>query len=266
MKPDFLLIGFPRCGTSWVDRILRSHPQIWMPEKKEVHFFDKHFESGATYYYDQFHPSDGQISGEATPSYLHKEIVFNRLYHEIGYEVKFIVCLRNPVDRLYSRYWNVKAAYKHNKHSSFEEKIESKAEFISEGEYVTHLQRYLNKYDLSQFHFILYDEIMVRPESVVEGTYDFLGVDKNWEPDGLRTRVNSAKSKKGVGKFRALYYLARALKRIKWFRLMSTVEHLNAKEYPPMNEKVREALIEHYKPFNSKLGKLLDMDLSHWDK
>lgn len=37
--PHFVGIGAPRCGTSWVFRLLRLHPQVWMPWK-EIHFFD----------------------------------------------------------------------------------------------------------------------------------------------------------------------------------------------------------------------------------
>ena len=37
--PDFIGIGAPRCGTTWVYRMFRLHPEIWIPWK-EIHFFD----------------------------------------------------------------------------------------------------------------------------------------------------------------------------------------------------------------------------------
>ena len=37
--PHFLGIGAPRCGTSWVFKMLRLHPGVWMPWK-EIHYFD----------------------------------------------------------------------------------------------------------------------------------------------------------------------------------------------------------------------------------
>lgn len=37
--PHFLGIGAPRCGTSWTFKMLRLHPQVWMPWK-EIHYFD----------------------------------------------------------------------------------------------------------------------------------------------------------------------------------------------------------------------------------
>ncbi|MDD2722871.1 MAG: sulfotransferase [Methylovulum sp.] len=40
MIPDFLVIGAQKSGTTWLDRNLRIHPDIWLPPEKEIHFFD----------------------------------------------------------------------------------------------------------------------------------------------------------------------------------------------------------------------------------
>jgi hypothetical protein len=40
MYPDFLVIGAQKAGTTWLDRNLRTHPAIWLPPEKEIHFFD----------------------------------------------------------------------------------------------------------------------------------------------------------------------------------------------------------------------------------
>lgn len=40
MYPDFLVIGAQKAGTTWLDRNLRTHPQMWLPPEKEIHFFD----------------------------------------------------------------------------------------------------------------------------------------------------------------------------------------------------------------------------------
>ena len=39
-QPDFLIIGAQKSGTTWLDRNLRLHPQLWLPPEKELHFFD----------------------------------------------------------------------------------------------------------------------------------------------------------------------------------------------------------------------------------
>lgn len=39
--PDFLVIGAQKAGTTWVYANLQSHPQIWLPPIKEIHYFDR---------------------------------------------------------------------------------------------------------------------------------------------------------------------------------------------------------------------------------
>lgn len=40
MGPDFLIIGAPKTGTTWLWRNLRAHPEVWTPPVKELHYFD----------------------------------------------------------------------------------------------------------------------------------------------------------------------------------------------------------------------------------
>lgn len=39
--PDFLGIGAPKAGTTWLADNLRTHPEIWIPPIKEIHWFDE---------------------------------------------------------------------------------------------------------------------------------------------------------------------------------------------------------------------------------
>jgi hypothetical protein len=40
MYPDFLCIGAQKSGTSWLQRNMETHPQVWLPPIKEVHYLD----------------------------------------------------------------------------------------------------------------------------------------------------------------------------------------------------------------------------------
>jgi hypothetical protein len=81
--PDFLIVGHPKCGTTALWEMLRGHPQIHMPELKEVRFFgpDLHPRSERPptsglpstlgeyeALFDGARP--GQRAGEASPLYL----------------------------------------------------------------------------------------------------------------------------------------------------------------------------------------------------
>ena len=37
----FLGIGAQKAGTSWLHKNLKEHPEIWMPPRKELHYFDR---------------------------------------------------------------------------------------------------------------------------------------------------------------------------------------------------------------------------------
>ena len=54
--PTFLGIGVPRAGSTWLYRLMESHPAIWVPpQRTEVHFFDRYFDRGFDWY-AQFFP------------------------------------------------------------------------------------------------------------------------------------------------------------------------------------------------------------------
>ena len=38
MGPDFLVIGTTRSGTTFLHQHLRSHPRLWLPPQKELHY------------------------------------------------------------------------------------------------------------------------------------------------------------------------------------------------------------------------------------
>ena len=76
--PTFLGIGVPRGGTTWLHALLETHPEIYMPSRrKEVRFFDAHFEQG-TEWYESFFCGPEQRGmfravGEVSPQYIYCE-------------------------------------------------------------------------------------------------------------------------------------------------------------------------------------------------
>lgn len=125
-KPDFLIIGAQRGGTTSMYGYINSHPQVVPAEKKEVHFFDLNFHKGADWYREQFarfaksvnretvqqdvveaenNFITGFITGEASPYYLFHPLVPQRVY-DLFPQIKLIVLLRDPVARAISHYYH----------------------------------------------------------------------------------------------------------------------------------------------------------------
>ena len=49
-KPDFIAIGPPKTGTTWIYKNLDLHPEVWMPPDKEIrHFWERAFIGSLNY-------------------------------------------------------------------------------------------------------------------------------------------------------------------------------------------------------------------------
>lgn len=270
MLPTFLIIGAPRAATSWITRNLRLHPEIYLPRRKELHFFDRHYDRGIKYYMKYFEDRKEETAvGEATPAYLHglysdndiPALIKKHLPH-----VKLIASLRNPVDRLYSRYWNAKAKFAENADLSFEEKIRQKPEFIEEGFYYYQLMRFFQLFPRERVLILLFDDLEANPDLFLEKIYSFLSVNRNFTTGFERTRVNAASSKKHLGKFEILWNLHRAFFRIGAFQIASFIEASNRRAIPPMKEETRKWLVNIYAEKNLKLQELIGRDLHTWNQ
>ncbi|MGH8212324.1 MAG: sulfotransferase, partial [Rhodanobacteraceae bacterium] len=79
-KPDFFIVGAPRCGTTWLYRHLSMHPRVFVSAQKEPHYFntDSRFRwiETAGDYESLFRdaPADAQAVGEASVLYLHSAV------------------------------------------------------------------------------------------------------------------------------------------------------------------------------------------------
>lgn len=111
--PDLLILGAQKCGTSSLFAYLASLPGFIPPTKKELHHFDS--TSGAPsqeptmrWYRSQFPfrsrlAAAGAITGEATPSYMFEPLAMDRIARDLPGS-KWIVVLRDPVERAFSQY------------------------------------------------------------------------------------------------------------------------------------------------------------------
>jgi hypothetical protein len=269
LLPNFLIIGAPRAGTTWIDKNLRDHPDVHMAATKEVHFFDRHYERGMEFYESHFRHWNGQTAvGEATPAYLHGEFTRNdvpRLIHRHLPDVRLIASLRNPVERVYSEFWNVKANDRSNARLSFEEKIASRPEFLREGLYYQQLQRYLEYFPRERLHILFYEDLAADPDAFMGGIYRFLGVDPGFRSSFADVKVNRATGKKHLARSRLLWFGTRALARLRLHGAADVLQRLNAHKVPPMRAETRRQLIEFYRPHNERLAELTGRNLDHWN-
>ena len=108
--PNFLIVGAAKAGTTSLYEYLRQHPEIFMPEWKELSFFigdpfgPLHRVKKPSYYYRVFADThDCKAVGEASTSYLFDEAAPHIIRQKLGL-IRTIIILRDPVAMSYSLY------------------------------------------------------------------------------------------------------------------------------------------------------------------
>ncbi len=199
--PDFVVIGAPKCGTTFFYHLLTKHPHVEPAAFKELHYFDLLYEEGTGWYRQCFLPSrqkNGRktITGEGTPSYLFHPHAAERMAEVIP-QARLIALLRNPVDRTYSAYHH---RAKHGQEiQTFEETVEAcfdtpRRGFLSQSIYVNHLMRWSRFFSKEQMLVLKSEDFFERPQETLKPVLDFLDL-PDWEPEAseLRDRVNKGK-------------------------------------------------------------------------
>lgn len=145
--PDAYIIGFAKCGTTSLFEYLTEHNDVRSGFIKEVHYFDhaSRYVRGINWYRSNFPLSiqrairtkllhKKMIVVDATPRYINHPHAMHRIKKTTP-NAKFIVVLRNPIERAYSHYnMNANVMRVVNEDLTFSEAIRQESQRIS-GEY-----------------------------------------------------------------------------------------------------------------------------------
>ncbi len=110
-KPNFFIVGAPKSGTTSLYFYLKSHPEVFIPGRKELLFFcdDLHFtypilnqQEFINYYRDV---KDQHAIGEVSVGICIRRNAAKNIFH-FNPDAKIIVILRHPVDMLYALFSN----------------------------------------------------------------------------------------------------------------------------------------------------------------
>jgi hypothetical protein len=278
---DFIGIGAPKCGTTWLSAQLEAHPQIGFAPDKEVYYFadtiarriadqELHcFDRGVAWYHKQFPALAGAIKcrGEFSPSYLYSEEAATRIaaYRP---DIKLLVCLRPPAQMIYSWYWYGRNTVVASLPKSFEEMMQNP--FLRDlGCFARHLRPYLDRFPAKNILVVQFDAIRRDPDRVRQGVYEFLNVAANFKPQ-LEAGKNPARAPRfpllqsGAQRFysgiSALPGIGKLLKSPAIAKMLQDIYHrLNtkAREYEPPTPKERLKWEAYYAADQEELSRLL---------
>ena len=226
--PNFMCIGAAKSGTTSLYDILRQHSKVFIPSFKEPHFFDipSVYQHGIEWYQKTyFKDLKNEICiGDFSPTYLFDEYAAQRIWNDLGPKMKFIIILRNPVDRAYSHYLHSKRD-EHEDFSfkdalSLEEKRVNKNDYlaylrlsyIGQGMYFEMLQRYFKLFPRDNFLIINFEqEFVIQRDNTINKILDFLALDN----EGINVNISSNKASKARS-----IWLKRLMKKTGWWRII----------------------------------------------
>ena len=187
--PDFLGLGTQKGGTTSLHQWLSTHPQVFLPACKEVHYFDLQPEQPPQWYANHFREAQPkQACGEITPFYLFHPDVPARI-HTVVPEVRMIVLLRDPVERALSQVFHArKRGFERLK---LEEALEAessrlqsgnpeslqKHSYVTRSRYLEQLDRYETLFPREQLLILKSELFFTNPELVWKQILSFLGVE-----------------------------------------------------------------------------------------
>ena len=298
MKPNFFIIGAPKCGTTAISEYLRTHPAVFMSTPKEPSYFATDL-PGMRYVdrlsdYEQLFDRAGpehQVIGEASPSYLFSGEAIAQIaaYRP---DAKILVMLRPPADMLpsyhsqlcYSSFedradletaWDLQQERRRGQHIPPACREPRVVQYARVAAFADQLERVLRHFPASQVHIVLYADLRRDVLAVYRGILDFLQL----EDDGRSEFpvVNPRKAARFGALNRALHtppaWTRRLMARLSGTRLHDALVKtygalLRANTRPRtkagLDPDFRRRLVEFYREDVARLEKILGRQLDDW--
>jgi len=217
--PNFVVIGAPKCGTTSLYYYLRQHPDIYLPERKELHYFsyehmkrlvggpgDAHILSTVCQNrgtYEQFYSAvrNEHAVGDISPSYFYFADVSERIKTELD-SPKIVILIRNPIQKAFSQYMHL---IRDNRESlGFFDALLAEKQRIAQGWaalwryaessiYTPRIEKYLSVFGSNRVKIIRFEDLTTACYATLEDLFRFLEVDPSFRPDVSQTYNRSGK-------------------------------------------------------------------------
>lgn len=275
-----MVVGTQKAATTWLFECLLEHPEVFVSDQKEVHFFcrpeDCRFSTqakGLDWYRGLFSEGGKRAYGELTTDYMFFPYVAEDL-HALNPDLKIVFILRNPVDRAYSAYW----MWKRHKPTlpPFREMLDQNPPYIERGLYHRQVLPYLELFGAENVRIYIYEEITRDAAAFLENLYKFIGVDPSCRPTMTNDRVSGTRVLPGAAGF-VLYKIIspiinapiissiwRALRRTAPVRRLINSNGSETPNYPQMSDADRTYLKNRFEDENERLFEMLGRRVESW--
>lgn len=276
LKLDFIYIGPDKSGSTWVYEIFKQHPQIFVPDAKDIYFFDRYYDRGLKWYYSFFKESKNfKVKGEISHDYLFSKMAAKRIKETFGSKIKLLTILRNPIEKTWSLYLFAIRNGIISKNTSFFKAIEEHPAIINRSLYGKHLETYFKLFHKEQIKIFLFEDLKSDPVNFARNIFQELGVDfieninykeKRLPASRPRSRLLAKIAKYSANTLREIG-LVNLLGKLKTNKYILRALYKPYDKKPKMDTEVKEFLIENFFKDDIKLlNKITKKDFSSWLK
>jgi hypothetical protein len=298
-KPDFLIIGAAKSGTTSLLHQLNQHPQIFMPPAKHLNYFSgecgtAEFQGPPPHYFGrqaartweeysrEFKEGIGKAAvGEACNAYLFSTEAAGRIRRSLP-EVRLIAVLRHPAERAYSRFLQLRRSGR-EPISNFADALQEEKwrianhwwpdfYYLHAGLYYEQLARYFAVFPREQIRIYLHEDMLTEPRRMLVDIFRYLGVADDFIPNmDVRYSASGLPRSKGIDwtlkKLRAARPLAEKLlqqRHLDYVLRVASHAHAQNLVKPELTAETRSWMIERYREDTLRLQDLIGRDLSGW--
>ena len=204
-RPNLIVIGGLKCGTTSLHHYLNLHPEVAMSRPKELNFFveELNWPLGTDWYEGHFDLTS-PVRGESSPHYTNRprfEGVAERLA-ETAPDARLIYMVRDPIDRMLSHYLhNVGGGYDGR---PLEEALaDPDTAYVDRGRYFFQLEPYLERFDRDRIELVTREELKTDRAATMRRVFGFLGVDETFTSDQFEREWETGTAKSS-GRFRLM--------------------------------------------------------------
>jgi hypothetical protein len=293
---DFFIVGAPKCGTTAMYSYLKSHPDIFFPERKEPHFFgsDLEFHGQPRITFDEYlalfyDAKPDQTLGDASVFYLMSENAAEEI-KAYNPAAKIVIMLRNPVDVMHS-FHSQRLFNGTEDIENFGEAVAAEADrrkgrrmparigfrqglfYRDVVMFADQVERYFDAFGRDRTHIIIYEDFVADMPRCFKGLCTFLDIDATLKATFAPVNSNKVVPFPWLRELLkdpppVLSVAGRILLPSPSLRnsIRKTVKTLNRVTKPrtPVSRDMRSELLQGLAPSIEKLESLLDYDLSVW--
>lgn len=271
-QPNFLYVGPDKSGSSWLFKALEAHPQCFVPEAKDVYYFDKYFDRGPDWYQKFFDPAPAgsQAVGEISHGYLFDPDAPQRIREQFP-DMKIIATLRHPVDRAVSHYFYLRSSGLID--CDFREALDVRPGIIRSSLYYDAVKRYMDVFPPEQLMINYFEDLQADPRAFAFEVFRFLGLDEIDCTD-FGERVREARAPRSFWLSKLLKHGAMKARDLGFTNLVGKIKNSNAVNmlYSPLKSgekdkvsaEVRDWLADYFVEDTRQLQTLVERDLSGW--